>query len=131
MQKHRDKNRSPVGWYVATYVERFAFADENDANPRRRCRAWKNAILVRARTPEEAYRRALGIATANADCPWTNHRGVSGKLVFEGFTNLVPLYDALEDGAELAWWDFSNVAVSTVKRMVKPKHRLEVFTKAN
>ena len=123
-----EKNRSPVGWYIATYVERFEWEGENRSNLKRRCTAWRNAILVRARTPEEAYRRSIRLAKLG-DTPWHDAKGRKGRLFFEGLTNILPIYDELKDGAELIWWKHHNVTVGSVKKMVRSKKHLEVFRK--
>jgi hypothetical protein len=121
-----DKNRSPVGWYVATYVERFEWEGEDRSNLKRRCNAWRNAILVRAKTPEEAYTRSIRLAKLG-DTPWHDAKGRKGRLLFEGLISLLPIHDELEDGAELIWWRHDNVAVESVKKMVKSKKNLEAF----
>ena len=127
--KKWDQNRSPVGWYLATYMERFEFEGEDKSNLRRRCRAWENTILVKAATPSEAYRSAVRHAKITEKTPWKNSRGENGRLVFEGLTHLVPIYDALEDGAEVCWNDHQNVSVQKIKSMVTAKHNLEAFRK--
>jgi hypothetical protein len=127
--KKWDRNRSPVGWYVATYIERFEYEGENKTNLRRRCRAWENMILVKASTPAQAYRRAVQLAKKGGNLPWTNSRGEDGKLIFEGLTQLLPVYDELEDGAEICWTDHANTSVQKVKRMIKKKTELAAFQK--
>src|SRR6478672_13717402 len=42
------RNRSPYGWWIATYLERFEYDDENKRNSGRRCLAWENTVLIRA-----------------------------------------------------------------------------------
>ena len=125
--KKWDRNRSPVGWYVATYIERFEFEGEDKKNPRRRCRAWESMILVKASTPEQAYRRALRHVAGSEDPSWTNGRGERGRLIFEGLTELVPVYDPLEDGSEICWTDHQNFSVQRIKGMIKKKEELSVF----
>lgn len=127
--KPSDKNRSRVGWYIATYVERFEWEGEDRSNLKRRCNAWRNAILVRAKTPEQAYKRAIYWATLTKDTPWRNRKGRAGKLIFEGITSLVPVYDELGDGAELIWWKHDNITVARLRKMVLRKNQLEVLRK--
>jgi hypothetical protein len=124
------KNVSPVGWYVASYVERFEFDDEDHADIERRCRAWQNTIIIKASNPEEAYQKALTQATLTKDTEWTRDQA-KGRLIFEGFTSLLPIYDELEDGAELFWKDFPNSKIKTVKSWIKEKADLEAFSDPN
>ena len=123
-----DKNRSPGGWYVATYVERFEWEGENRSNLKRRCNAWRNAILVRAKTPEEAYARSIRLAKLG-DTPWHDAKGRKGRLLFEGLTSLLPIYDELEDGAEVFWWKHNKVAGGSINKLVRSKKNLEGFRK--
>lgn len=124
------KNISPVGWYVASYIERFEFPDEDTSNEDRRCRAWKNTIIVKAGDPEEAYQKAIGQATLAQDSEWTREDGLKGgRLVFEGLTSLVAIHDELEDRAEILWRDYANSKVKTIKRMIRSKDDLEAFSR--
>lgn len=121
-------NISPAGWYAATYLLRFEFEDEDKRNLNRRCRAWKNMILVRGKTPEDAFTKAQQIARSESeDSGWRDARGIPGKLIFEGFTSFLPVYDELEDGCEIAWWDYPNRSVRTIRAMVKRKSQLQIF----
>jgi hypothetical protein len=122
------ENISPVGWYVASYLQRFEFEDEDTSDLERRCRAWENTILVQASTPEEAYKKTVAQAKLGQETGWT--RGTSkGRLIFEGLTSLLPIYDELEDGAEILWKDFPNSKVKTIKSRVKAKADLGAFSK--
>jgi len=123
-------NISPVGWYVASYLERFEFPDEDTSNEDRRCRAWENTIIVKADDPEQAYQKAIEQATLSQDSEWTRGDGLAGgRLVFEGLTSLLPIYDELEDGAEILWRDYPSSKVKTIKRMIRSKDNLKAFSK--
>jgi hypothetical protein len=124
------KNISPVGWYVASYLERFEFPDEDTSNEDRRCRAWENTIIVKAGDPEEAYQKAIEQATLSQDSEWTRVDGLKGgRLVFEGLTLLLPISDEIEDGAEILWRDYPNYKVKTIKKMIRSKEDLEAFSR--
>jgi len=49
------RNRNQTGWWIASYIERFEFYDEDKLNANRRCLAWENTILIKAEDREEAY----------------------------------------------------------------------------
>jgi len=83
-----DRNASPVGMYVATYIQRFEFEDEDTRNPNRRCRAWENMMLVRGSSPKNAYSRALQRVGEDL-AVWRDANGAKGKLMFEGFTSFL------------------------------------------
>jgi hypothetical protein len=125
------ENKSPEGWWVAEIIERLEFEDEDTSNPRRRCRAWRNTVMVKARDRNDAYRKAIRYAQIGKDDPnpWIGeHAGRRVKCVFEGISSLLPVYDFLdEDGTEILYHDMKNITVRRVKSWVKRKEDLEVF----
>ena len=103
------RNRSPFGWWIASYLERFEYYDEDKRNLSRRCLAWENTVIIRARTREQAYRKALAVRRLSngheASHSDTKRRGA---WRFEGLTDLLPIYERLEDGSEIAWAEYSS-----------------------
>lgn len=83
---------SPTGWWLAALLERHS-GDEV-------ARYWNNYRLIKANDWRTAYRRAVEMGKSDAD---TGNRAYSSKSEFLGLTDLVPLYDDFEDGAELLW----------------------------
>ena len=119
---------SPVNWYIAGIMLRFEVAGENKDNFNRRTIAWENQHLVKAKNPDEAYKKALKIGK-ESESKYTNTDGESVKWVFEGLTTLIALYEELKDGAEVIWIEHENKAVKTIKGRIKSKENLEVFQK--
>ena len=56
------RNESPHGWWLTSYLERFEFRDAPPRRPEARCLAWENMILIRAKTRDVAFRRAVALA---------------------------------------------------------------------
>jgi hypothetical protein len=109
-------------------VIRLEFYDEDRKNPNRRCLAWENTVLVQARTREQAYRKAAGIGRrSEGDEAWIPRSGRKGAWRFEGLTSLLPVYDQIEDGVEVLWKQYENVAVRSVQSRVKQMRELDVF----
>ena len=52
-------NRSPHGWWIGSYVERYEFNDEDRSNLNRRCDAYENTIIFKAKNREDAYRKLI------------------------------------------------------------------------
>ncbi len=124
------KNTSSTGWWVATTVERFEFEDEDTSNPRRRCRAFSNTVVLKARDRNHAYRKAMRYGKLGEDA-WNSSGGPPGrkvKLVFEGLANLLPVYDEFDpDGSEVLFDDHENISVKRVQSWVREKSDLQVF----
>ncbi|HEX8234744.1 MAG TPA: DUF4288 domain-containing protein [Abditibacteriaceae bacterium] len=123
-----DKDFSPVDWYVANILVRFEYYDEDKSNLNRRCKAWENLILIKAASLEEAYEKALEHGKLHeAGEAWDEDTGRKGRWKFEGLTSLLPIYNELEDGAEITWKQYTNRTVKKVTSWASPKNQLEVF----
>lgn len=120
------RNKSPFGWWVASYIERFEPENETSENPNRRCLAWENTIIINARNREEAFRKAEKTGKLG-NCLESTINGRKGVWRYEGLTSLLAIYDELEDGAEILWNEHKNVTVKKVKSWVKRKNQLETF----
>jgi len=90
MKKTQDS--SPTGWWIAGLLERHSQNGKTEY--------WNNYRLVRAVHWREAFRRARAQGEDGAE---TGRRAFGGESVFLGLTDLLPIYDEFEDGAEL-WW---------------------------
>jgi hypothetical protein len=123
------RNRSPYGWWLASYIVRLEFRGESPRSLRARCLAWENTIIVRGKSRDAAYRRALTVGKLGTgkferlgDPP-----GRLGRWVFEGLTSLIAIYEPLEDGSEVLWTEYQGITLGRIRRMAKPKRRLESF----
>jgi hypothetical protein len=122
------RNKSPYGWWIASYIERFEYEDENKDDLNRRCVAWENTIIIKARNREQAYRKAekLGRLSESNGA----YKTVDGRIAiwrYEGVTSLLPIYEELEDGAEILWKEHQNRTVKKIKSLVRSKSELEAF----
>jgi hypothetical protein len=120
------RNRSPHGWWLASYIERFVW-DDKPETLETRCRASENTILVKARDRDAAYEKAMAFAMLAHGNPFDDGGDRRGRVVVEGLTSLLPIYEKLRDGAEIMWVDHRRATVRTVRRKVRQKHELGVF----
>ena len=125
------RNRSPRGWWIAPYLERFEYYDENRRNLNRRCVAWENTILVRANDRDQAWKKAVAFGRLSDGNEGWDETGRKGAWHYEGLTSLLPVYDDLEDGGELVWVEHPRSSVKRIKAMVKTKRQLESFDDRN
>ncbi|MEN6626826.1 MAG: DUF4288 domain-containing protein [Candidatus Sumerlaeia bacterium] len=119
------RNKSPYGWWVASILQRYEAEGEDTNNPKRRCLAWENTIILKAKDRNEAYRKAV----ANGKLCQSSgpHKG---RWVFEGLTSLNPIYEKLEDGAEIIWQE-RHFSAKRIRSMVKAKKELPCFDDKN
>jgi hypothetical protein len=112
-----DRNISPVGWYLATYQLRFIeLAQAGNDNPERRFLTWENTILVNATNMDEAYDKAVEFGR-EASTPYKGGpEGIDVQWVFEGIVSLLPIYEELGDGSEVAWAECTRT-LKTIRRL--------------
>ena|SRR2546422_3548997 len=122
--KRWDKNVSPVGWYIASYVLRFVeLAWKNINDPEERVLAWENTVLVKARSLSHAYDKTVAIATGHTKPYKGGRKGVDVRWIFEGVTEILPVYEQIEDGSEIMWAEYTR-KLKTIRRSTKAKKQL-------
>ena len=87
-------------WTVLATTQKDKLAD-----PKARCEVWENLIILHARTPREALRKAEKIGRADAgNCRGTLRLdGKPALCKFLGVASLGLIHDGLIDGAEITW----------------------------
>jgi hypothetical protein len=117
-----DKNKSPVNWYLVSYLLRFTeLEDPRKNDDEARFMSWENTILVNATSLGDAYEKGKKVARENAK-PYKGgpkSAPVQWKLV--GITQVLPIYEALEDGSEIAWAERAPRKLKNLKQMVGSK----------
>jgi hypothetical protein len=123
MPHHKD--RSPVGWYVGSYLLRFVELDgSGTALARQRFLSWENTVLVKARSPGHAYTKVQKIGRAKTRPYRGGRTGMPVRWIFEGVTDLLPMYEKLGDGAEIMWTERSPRTLKKLRELVRPKAAL-------
>ena len=118
-----DKNVSPVDWYVASYMLRFIeLEDDFNDDLEHRFTAWENTIIVKASSIEEAFDKAVAIAHSGTTPYKGGVQGVPVQWVFEGITMLLPIYEQLEDGAEIIWQEHNPTKLKNIRKLVKDRN---------
>jgi hypothetical protein len=120
------RNRSPFGWWIASYIEQAIWDDVINPSPNSRCRAWENTIILQAPNREAAYKKAIKLGSSSPST-FDDGKGRSGHWKFIGLTSLLPIYDELKDGAEITWIDHGNRTVGKIRSLIKDKSSLEAF----
>ncbi|HQU83693.1 MAG TPA: DUF4288 domain-containing protein [Pyrinomonadaceae bacterium] len=126
-EKYSIESISPVNWYIAGILLRFEVVGVKELQPNNRFLSWENKHLIKAETPDEAYEKALKLGKESED-DYINPDGENVRWVFEGLTGLLPIYEELEDGAEIIWIKRENKTLKTIRKLAKNKEELEVFS---
>lgn len=118
-----DRNISPVDWYVGTYLSRFIEIEEELNNdPEKRFATWENTVIVRAANLDEAYEKVEKIGVEHAEPYKGGLEGIPVQWEYLGIIELLPIYEALEDGAEIMWTSNYPRKLKNLKTMVKQKN---------
>lgn len=116
------KNVSPYGWYVGSYLLRFIeLAEEGNEDLERRFITWENTVLVIANDLDDAYDKVVKVAMENTEPYKGGPEGVDVQWVFEGVTDLLPIYEEIEDGAEIMWADHAPRKLKNIRKHVRKK----------
>jgi len=117
-----NKNTSPVGWYVASYLLRFVELGRPDIDdPEAKFLSWENTILVKAADLDEAYEKAASIAKQSSEPYKGGPDGIDVQWKYEGITQILPIYEELEDGAEIMWAEHSPRKLKNLQKLVGGK----------
>ena len=120
-----DVNRSPVGWYVGSYLLRFVeIQAAGNVSPRRKFHSWENTVLVRAKSLKHAYAKVERIGRSKTKPYRGGRTGIPVRWIYEGVTDLLPVYEKLRDGAEIMWTERSPRTVKALRQLVKSKRAL-------
>lgn len=120
------KNIAPYGWYVGSYLLRFiALAEEGNDDPERRFLSWENTVLVRASDLDEAYDKIVKIGMDNTEPYKGGPGGIDVQWVFEGVTEILPIYEEIEDGSEIIWAKHKPRKLKNLRQWVRKKGEFE------
>ena len=64
-------------------------------------------LLLKAADLDEAYDKIVERARLSTD-PYRNVQGVDVQWVFEGVTEILPVYEEIEDGCEIIWSEYTK-----------------------
>ena len=116
------KNQSPVGWYVGSYLVRFVeLDDEDNYDPESRFLSWENTVIVKAIDKSEAYDKVEKLGHEHCEPYKGGEQGIDVSWLYVGITQLVAVYDELEDGSEIMWAENNKKKLKTLETFVYSK----------
>jgi hypothetical protein len=107
-------------WFLAQLVEEFRVQGHN------RSAVHINYVLIRARTPVEAYQKAVGLGR-QANQTWRNPEGTQVRHRFLGLRDLDVIHDPLEHGCEIMFVERLGVTNEGLRKLVRKRSELEAF----
>lgn len=107
-------------WFIAQLVEEFRVEGS------RRNAVHINYVLIEARTPGEAYRKAIQLGR-QADSTYENPEGKKVVHRFVGLRDLDVIYFPIEHGCEILFEERLGVGPAALRKLVRRKAQLEAF----
>jgi hypothetical protein len=107
-------------WYIAEIVEEITV----EGDPRNVVHL--NVVLVKASSPEDAYRSAMELGK-QGQITYENPEGRTVVFRFRGLSQLDVVHDPLEHGAELFFSEHISVPEERIANWLKTKEVLNVF----
>lgn len=122
--KHAEKISNKNGnWYIVEIIEKCEPVERNEKQELRRVTTWGNHHLIKADSPEKAFDKAVKLGK-EAEYKFTNTDKIEMEWIFVGIGELLPIYEDIEDGAELMWNDYGFISNRRTMRMPYKKKEL-------
>jgi len=107
-------------WFLAQLVEEFRVQGH------KRNVVHINYVLIQAKTPPEAYRKAMQLGKVSNN-RWKNPKGEDVTHRFLGLRNLDVIYDPLEHGGEIMYNERLGMSRTALRKFVRKRNELEAF----
>jgi hypothetical protein len=119
-EKIFNENRN---WYIVEIIEKYEPVHRNEENELRRVTTWGNHHLIKADTPEQAYDKAM-ILGKKSNYKFINSDKIEMESLFVGIGDLLPIYEDIEDGAELMWTNYGFISNKRTMKIPFTKEEL-------
>ena len=116
------RNKSSTGWWLYREVEQWVSDRQKKITPNSKFPIWENTRIIKAKNRDHALSKALKLSGVGYPM-----RTNGGEWRFVGISQLLPIYEEIEDGAEIMWEDHGRLPTKRIKQLVKSKKQLVVF----
>jgi len=123
IERMEDKIVNNGNWYLVEIIERCEPVDADLSKPLRRCTVWGNYHLIKASSPENAYDKAEELGKEGS-YTFKNADNLNMKWEYVGIGDVLPIYEDIEDKAELLWTNYGFISAKRSDRFVRSKEEL-------
>ena len=110
-------------WFIVEIIAKCEPVERNEKQELRRVTTWGNHHLIKADSPEKAFDKAVKLGK-EAEYKFTNCDKIEMEWIFVGIGELLPIYEDIEDGAELMWNDYGFISNRRTMKMPYKKKEL-------
>ncbi len=108
-----EDNQSPFNWYLGTYIVSFNLVGaEKGHELHDQFDAWEVSVMVRAENCRQAYDRVVEVAQRDTRQYIGELAGTSVSWVFEGITEIDPLYSDVKETADVVYVEHNHTRLS-------------------
>ena len=123
MQSKEKLSNEKRNWYIVEIIEKCEAVNRNEKQDLRRVTTWGNHHLIKADTPEKAFDKAVKLGK-ESNYKFINSDNVEMESIFVGIGELLPIYEDIEDCAELMWRDYGFISNRRTMKMSFEKQEL-------
>jgi len=117
IEKISNKNEE---WYIAEIITKCEAVEKSNKKDLRRVTTWGSHNLFKATSLSQAYDKAVKFGK-NSEHSFINGYNIKMEWLFVGISELLPIYEDIEDCSEIMWTDYGFISDRKTKRMVKDK----------
>lgn len=110
-------------WFLVEIIEKFEPVDSDKTKELRRVTTYGNYHLIKALTPSQAYDKAVKIGKTS-NYKFINSDKMKMRSEFLGIGDLIPIYENLEDGAEILWHNYGFISAKRSKKIARTKKEI-------
>jgi hypothetical protein len=118
-----DKIINKGNWFLVEVIERCEPVNSDNKKDLRRCTVWGNFHLIKASTPDKAYDKAVQLGLSG-NYTFKNSDKLDMKWEFVGIGDILPIYEDLEDKAEVMWTDYGFISAKRSEKLTRTKKEL-------
>jgi len=109
-------------WYLVEIIQRFEPLIRNESSDLKRAITYGNYHLIKASSPSAAYDKGEKLGKEGT-YTYQSHK-IEMEVVFVGIGQLLPIYEDIEDGAEILWNDFGHISQRKANRLISSKEEM-------
>ncbi len=119
----KDRIENNGNWFIVEIIESCEPVSSDQTRDLRRLQVHGNYILINAENAKRAYEKAEKIGREN-EYEFENTDNVKMKWKFEGISQVLPIYDDIQNGNELFYCDYGQISSRRAKKIVTNKKEI-------
>lgn len=107
-------------WYIVEIIEKLEPVLNKKSSDLRRVTTWGNHHLIKASSPDKALEKAIKLGK-EGEFKFINSDKIEMEYIFIGIADLIPIYENIEDGAEIMWTNYGFISERRTQKLKRTK----------